>query len=130
MSAVSVLLYRIRVVLKMTDYTELHPFQAPVVHALLAQANGRGFQSDPVVPEGLLLDAPEQCRIALRPGDKYAFGFTLLTGSRQEADGRIAALIRGLYSLGDKAARGVKLGGNFRVEVVNGFVQTVVSIGP
>ncbi len=107
----------------MNAFSEIHPLQAPIVHAVLAEANGRGHRTEPAVPDGVLLDAPEQCRVSLQPGDFYAFGFTLLAGSQTEADHRVGALIRGLHSLGDKAARGAKLGGNFRIEVVQDLVS-------
>lgn len=116
-------LYRFRVVLKITAHAELPPFPAPMIYGLLTHANGRGNDCAPVLPEGLLLDAPEHCRIALSPGDLYAFGFTLIAGSQQEADGRLAALTKGLYSLGENAARGVRLGGNFHVQVVQDLVS-------
>jgi len=118
-----VLLYRIRVVLKLRKATLLHAFHAPVVYAVLCEANGRGFKIKPAMPDGMMLDAPEQCRTDLRPGDEYAFGFNLLTGSEREAESRVSALIAGLHSLGEDGLRGSKLGGNFHVLKVQDLIS-------
>ena len=121
-------LYRIRVVLKIHRHVRLHALHAPVVHALLCHANGRGFDIEPAIPDGLFPEAVEQCRTELRKDDPYAFGFTLLTGSTQEAHSRISALIRGLNSVGESAAHNVRLGGNFHVDRVTDLQsRTVIS---
>ncbi len=121
-------LYRIRVVLKIRKSVSLHAFHAPVVYAVLCEANGRGFEIKPAIPDGMMLDAPEQCRTELREGDEYAFGFSLLAGSEQEGNSRISAVISGLHSLGENGHRGAKLGGNFYVvkeqDLVSGHVLT------
>lgn len=97
-----------------------------MVYEVLCEANGHGFNIKPAIPDGMMLDAPEQCRTDLRTGDEYAFGFNLLTGSQQEADSRVSAIIAGLHSLGEDGLRGSKLGGNFSVvkaqDLISGHV--------
>lgn len=108
--------YRVRVNLKVRSNVELHAHHAPVLYAVLSQANGRSRAMEPTLPSGLMLDVPEQCRVQLRSGDDYAFGFTLIAGSSLEATARTSQLIEGLHSLGErKSRRGGKFGGNFRV---------------
>lgn len=99
-------LYRIRVVLKIRKSVSLHAFHAPVVYAVLCEANGRGFDIKAAIPDGMMLNTPEQCRTELREGDEYAFGFSLLAGSEQEGNSRISAIISGLHSHGENGQRG------------------------
>lgn len=75
------------------------------------------------MPDGVLLDAPEQCRLHLARDDRYAFGLTLLAHSRREASERLDQLIDGLRKVGRHAPeKGVALGGNFAVAVVEDLV--------
>ena len=115
-------LYRFGVTLRMTRVVELPAVPAPVIYALLAEANGRGFDSKPAVPDGLMLDAPERCRIKVYPQETYNFGFSLLTGSESETKARFASLWTGLHELADSGPNGARLGGNFRVEVFRDLV--------
>ncbi len=106
-------LHRIRIVLKMRKPALLHPFHAPTIYALLCEANARGFNIKPAIPDGLMLDAPEQCRTDLRSGDEYAFGFALLTGSEQEANARVSAVISWSAFCRRKRAQSFKAGWKF-----------------
>lgn len=83
-------LYRIRVVLRMRKAALLHAFHAPVVYAVLCEANGRGFNIKPAMPDGMMLDAPEQCRTDLRPGDEYAL--LLISSGRSRSISEYKAL--------------------------------------
>jgi len=116
-------IYRLRVVLTLTQTTELFPFQSAIVHALLSEANGRGGRGSPCIPDGLMLDAPELCCSYFQAGDPFAFGFTLLAGSEVEAKGRLQRLRNGLMSVGQTAPAGKPvLGGNFTVDLVEDLV--------
>lgn len=116
--------FRLSVVLHITgDTPRLHPCHGALLYALLAEAFGKATAEEPAMPDGLLLDAPEQARVALRTGDRYAFGFTLLAPDRGQAGQRLEYVVRGLRSVGRKATkRGAVLGGNFRVEQVTDLV--------
>src|SRR4051812_32396296 len=70
--------FRVRVLMQARDNIRIHAFHAGTLYALVAAAASRGRQTPPGIPDGLLLDAPEQCRSVFEPGDRYAFGFTLL----------------------------------------------------
>lgn len=106
--------FRLRVVLKTTRAVRLHPHQAGLIYAVMAEANGLAQQIDAALPEGLMVEAVEQCRIRVAPFQTYAFGLTLLAGSPQEARERCRSIRRGLHALGQKAAASpVVFGGNF-----------------
>ncbi len=70
--------YRVGWTLEAQRQIRLSSYQGAVVHALIAAASGRARGGDPAVPDGLMLDAPEQCRLQLQTGDRYAFGCTLI----------------------------------------------------
>ena len=109
-------IHRFRIVLRMTASAKLHFHQAAEIYALMAHANGMASGADAALPDGLLLDVPEQCRVVIASGNEYAFGFTLLAGSPQEAKGRVKRLIAALEEAG--GTRGIKGGvfsNNFRV---------------
>lgn len=118
-----VLLFRIRVLIVVHRPVRLHAIHSPVIYALLCEANARGQQIKPAIPDGLLLDAPEQCRTELRPGDEYAFGFSLLASSPAYAAARIYALETGLRSIGESGLKDSCLGGNYSVR----YLQDLVS---
>lgn len=115
-------IFRMRVVLQAMDNIRMHAFHAGTLYALLAAAASRGRQTAPGIPDGLLLDAPEQCRAIFEPGDRYAFGFTLLAHPDQV--GALATdMIRGLKELGKKKiAQGLVWGGNYKVTDVHDLV--------
>src|SRR5437763_1338150 len=94
----SIQVFRVRLVLQATDRIFMHAFHAGNLYALLAAAQGKGSDGPSGVPDGVLLDAPEQCRARLDPEDTYAFGLTLLAGDR--AGPTLATLVRGLRLLG------------------------------
>jgi CRISPR-associated protein Cas1 len=108
-------IFRVRVVLQAMDDIRMHAFHAGTLYALLAAAASRGRQAPPGIPDGLLLDAPEQCRSILEPTDRYAFGFTLLAHPDQ-ASSLVTDVVRGLKELGKKKeAKGLVWGGNFKI---------------
>src|SRR5438552_2403184 len=112
-----------RVVLQMRSATRLQVHQAAELYALLAEASGRSHAADPAVPEGLILEAVEQCRTRLNPGDCYAFGFTLLSGSEAESKARLPRLLDGLRAVGAHSRlKNVVFGGNFTVLLVEDLV--------
>ena len=111
------LLFRIRVVIQLTEFTKLHAHHAAVVHALIANAWGKVNDCDSVLPDGLLLDAPEQCRIQISAGQQYAFGFTLIDATRDQARSRISRLYDGIRSVGrqGKSKNKMVFGGNYKL---------------
>lgn len=117
------MLFRIRVLLRMKGNTRLHAYHAGVLHALLAAAWGQANKMESVLPDGLLLDAPEQCRISLQSGDFYAFGFTLLDVSPVDAARRIHLLFKGLKVVGRSSAKPKTVfGGNFEIQKMEDLV--------
>ena len=116
-------IHRLRIVLQMTAATKLHFHHAAELYALLAHANGMASGTDSALPDGLLLDAPEQCRLSVAAGNEYAFGFTWLAGSAQEAKGRIKRLIAALREAGEsRGVRGGVFSNNFRIVRVEDLV--------
>ena len=97
-------IFRLRVVIKPTRAVRLHPHQAGLIYAVMAEANGLAQQIKPALPEGLMVEAVEQCRVRVAPFQPYAFGLTLLAGSPSEARERCRLIRRGLNALGQKPA--------------------------
>ena len=117
-------IFRLRVLLRMNRRTKLHAHHAAALYALLCQANGVAHRSTPALPDGLLLDAPEQCRLDLHPGGEYAFGFTFLDESPATASRRLHRLFQGLRAVGkDAGPQHAAFGRNFKV----GRIQDLVS---
>ena len=107
--------YRVRWTLRARSPWSLHSHQHAILYALLCEA-ARGAAGDgaPHMPEGLLLDAPEQCRDRVAPGETFAFGATLVEADPLRAARRLQVLAGGLERIGrDRPRRPVALGGNF-----------------
>lgn len=116
-------IHRLRIVLRMTARARLHFHQAAEIYALLAHANGMASGMESALPDGLLLDVPEQGRLSVAAGNEYAFGFTWLAGSAQEAKGRFKRLIAALEEAGGtRGVRGGVFSNNFRVLRVEDLV--------
>ena len=118
-------IFRLRVLLRMTRRAKLHAHHAAALYALLCQANGVARRSTPSLPDGLLLDAPEQCRLDVHPGGEYAFGFTFLDESRATAARRLHRLMQGLRALGkDAGPQNAPFGRNFKVAHVEDLIAS------
>jgi len=115
--------YRLRWVLRLAQPTHLPVHQAGVVYALLAQAN-RTEEDATAIPDGLMLDVPEQCRIQVLGGELFAFGGTWIESQSSALQERLRALNRRLRALGrrreHKSSDG--LGGNFDVYGIEDLV--------
>lgn len=95
-----------------------------MLYALVAAAYAAGTGHEPAIPDGLMLDAPEQARIDLRAGEPYAFGWTLLAPDGAAAARTTGAVLRGLVALGHKKLPNAKvLGGNFVLRSVEDLVK-------
>jgi CRISPR-associated protein Cas1 len=120
-------IFRVRVTLRMKRGTRMHAHHAAILYALLSEAHGRAQQSDPCIPDGLLLDAPEQARLWLAEGSSYAFGFTLFDSHPLAASQQVDALVRGLRRIGRDGgpakSRAAALGNNFEVQRVDDLVS-------
>ena len=97
---------------------------AAVVYALLANANSAPHAgSQAAIPDGWLLDAPEQGRVLVRAGETWAFGGTLIAENPGAAQRRLDHLREGLQRVGNTAKdQRDRLGGNFSVELVEDLV--------
>lgn len=120
-------LFRVRILLRATAPISLHAHHGAAVYALLAAANAEDDGDGAAVADGLLLDAPEQGRVHLRPGELYAFGFTLLDDDGVVASRRLARWVRGLRRIGTTGKpKTWGLRGNFTVATVQDVVSTDV----
>jgi CRISPR-associated endonuclease Cas1 len=114
--------FRLRILLEVTEKVCLHAHHAGVVYALICAANERSGGAA-AVPDGIMPDVVEQCRIVLLPGQQYAFGMTFLAPGTEQATAVVRQLTGGLTDLGAKgSARKGKLDGNFRVARVEDLV--------
>lgn len=97
------------------------------MHALLAAAFGRGSDrgaKGDVLPDGLMLDAPEIGRTSVRRGEPFAFGFTLLADEPEHATRILTAIVEGLRVLGRAPAdRPLVFAGNFELKEVCDVVR-------
>ncbi len=117
------LVFRIRILIRVTRRVELHYHHLPVVYALLANSNAASAGTKPEIPEGIMVDAPEQCRLVIGPDEEYAFGFSYLGETAKDAGELVWRLVKGLRRLGvDQPTDQPKLGGNFDVIEVRDLV--------
>jgi CRISP-associated protein Cas1 len=108
--------FRYRVLLAPDTVIHLNPHHAPVVYALLAAAYGIATKAPPVIPDGVLIEAPEQARVVVNAGEPLALGWTLISVDDRDAQLRSRRLIEGLRSLGARTRHASKpLDGGFQV---------------
>lgn len=67
----------------------LHAHHAAIIHALFAAAWGAGNNIASVMPDGMLLEAPEQSRLRVAAGEPYAFGLTILDDDQSNVANRL-----------------------------------------
>lgn len=100
----------------------LHAHHAGILYALICAANERAGGAA-AVPDGLMPEAVEQCRIVILSGEPYAFGLTLLAPGCEKATAVVRQLAEGLADFGAHgSARKGQLNGNFRVVRVEDLV--------
>ncbi len=117
---------RLRVLLRATGDMHLHPHQAGEIYALVARAWGEGRANEPAVPDGVMIEVPEQCRILVAPGERYAFGLTWLQAEGASLAPSVIALRRGLESVGKtEDRRRPVFGGNFEIVEIRDLVAGV-----
>ncbi|MCW5559359.1 MAG: hypothetical protein KIT22_16205, partial [Verrucomicrobiae bacterium] len=111
-------------VLKANRPVRLQPHQAGMVYAVVAEANGLALGIPPALPEGVMVEAVEQCRPMVNAFETYAFGLTLLASSIDEAHQRVRILRRGLIELGcrDKVSL-TAFRGNFTLQSIGDLVS-------
>jgi CRISP-associated protein Cas1 len=108
------------ITLKMTGPARLHAHHAAILYALVAESQAKGSDDQPGIPDGVLLDAPEQSRLSLAAGEQYTFGLQILATDDHEATQRLEPLLRGLKKVGVHGTRGKKpFSGNFIVQNVH-----------
>lgn len=96
-------IYRIGLTLTATRRISLPPLHHAVVHALLSEAYAVGADlAQPLLPDGVMPDAPEQGVISISPGEQLNLGFTYLGANPNPKRDHetIRALIRGVHRLG------------------------------
>lgn len=112
-------IFRYRVFVSPEKAIQLNPHHAPVVYALLAAAYGEATTSTAVVPDGVLIEAPEQARVLVRGGEPLALGWTMFSVDDRDAQLRCQRLIDGLRAIGARARHTSKpLAGGFEVVAI------------
>ncbi|MEX0819340.1 MAG: CRISPR-associated endonuclease Cas1 [Pirellulaceae bacterium] len=115
--------FRFRVLVAPEQRVELNPHHGATVYATLAAAYGIAADCDPVLPEGVMVEAPEQGRLTVEAGEQLAFGWTLIAAGSADARLRSTRLIEGLRKLGARArTRRKSLTGGFQVTSVQDFI--------
>ncbi len=128
--------FAVRVVLQALDDVRLHAHHAAALYGLLAAAFGAVRAGAEGIPDGVLLDAPEQCRTRVTRHERYAFGATLLAESPTAAQQLLGELATGLATLGARPAPDRPAwGGNFVVasvedRVANSLCSSTTRLAP
>lgn len=109
-------LHRFRALIAPEHTIQLNPHQAPLVYATLAAAYGLAAKCNSVLPDGVLVEAPEQGRVRVEPRQPLAFGWSMFSVDHRDARLRCDRLINGLRQLGAKSRQsGKPLAGGFEV---------------
>ena len=116
-------IHRARLVLVPTSRLALHVHHAGLIYALLASAWGRALGRDAVLPDGIMLDAPDVGRTSVAPGDPFGIGMTIIAEGPDEAADRLRMTVKGLQEHGRaQAIPGQVLSGNFTLSQVEDLV--------
>lgn len=111
--------FRFRVVVQPEERIELNPHHSALVYATLASAYGIAAKCDSVLPEGVMVEAPEQGRVLVHADEQFAMGWTLIAAGDADARLRCTRLVDGLKQLGARARnRSQPFGGGFQVRAV------------
>ncbi|MBK8233098.1 MAG: hypothetical protein IPK72_21580 [Candidatus Eisenbacteria bacterium] len=95
-----------------------------MVYALLAAAYGRATGQADILPDGLMLDAPEMGRLRVRRGEPFAMGFTLLADESDRAEEVLTLVVEGLGAVGsERPERPLVFAGNFEITGVEDLVR-------
>ncbi len=118
-------LFRFRCVVELTRPTTLPPLHHGVLYGLFTNAAVLGQVLDQSgMPDGLWLDAPEQCRTQFQPGDRLAFGGTWFIQPLDAAATLLNNLCRGIQLVGlARQRQSDRLGGNFRLIAIEDLVS-------
>ncbi|MDA7980895.1 MAG: CRISPR-associated endonuclease Cas1 [Pirellulales bacterium] len=109
-------IYRLQITLQATEDISLPPHHGAVLYALLAAAYGLAADIEPVFPDGVMLDVPEQCRPSIRAHDEYNFGLTILSATEEDLKLRHRRIVNGLTAMGTQPKEpNVRFGGNYQV---------------
>jgi len=123
MSGVQTPFHRVQIVIAPTKRVALHVQHAGLVYALLAEAFGRAAARAPLLPDGVMLDAPNVGQTVIESGAAFGFGMTILDDDSSAASALLAMFVDGLAEVGRaKPTRPVVLGGNFAVAEVRDLV--------
>ncbi len=119
----TVKIYRLQITMQATEDISLPPHHGAVLYALLAAAYGHAVGTEPVFPDGVMLDVPEQCRPSIYVHDEYNFGMTILSASVEDLKLRYRRIVNGLNALGSQSREAnIRLGGNFQVVAITDLV--------
>ena len=95
---------------------DVHPHHAALIYALLRSAWARTQGADAALPDGVLVQTPEQLRTRFDVHSRYRFGLQVIEYEKGKATEIVAHLWEGLEQIGgDTADRSHAFGGNFSV---------------
>ncbi len=92
--------YRLRLLIRPKKTSRLAPHHAALFYAMLCDANGIAQSIPPVIPDGLLLAAPDQGSIYASADRPISMGLTFLIEKEGNSETRLNQMIAGLRSLG------------------------------
>ena len=126
----SLLVFRLRLLLKPRKQVRVPVQQAAMYYAMLCEADGIANGETPAMPDGVLLTAPDSGTRSANPDQPLAMGLTLLSDSQWQA-GRLAqGLIDGLRKMGRQPTKNQAMG-HFSFENLEDLIanETVSNTG-
>ncbi len=103
-------IFRLRVLLRPKQTSSIAPHQAAMFYAMLCDANERIPNGMRAMPDGVLLDAPEQAVVSASPDWPIAMGLTVFAPRNTSPDNKLNSIIDGLRSIGRDPPRSQSLG--------------------
>ncbi len=93
-------IFRLRLLLRPKRAARIPPHHAALFYAMLCDANACRTGEEPAMPDGVLLDAPDQAIIYATPDHPISMGMTILVPSDTNPQPKLNGIIDGLRSLG------------------------------
>lgn len=103
-------IFRLRVLLRPKQTSNIAPHQAAMFYAMLCDANERIPNGTRAMPDGVVLDAPDQAIVSVSPEWPISLGLTVFAPRDSSPTTKLNGIIEGLRSIGRDPPRSQSLG--------------------
>jgi hypothetical protein len=103
-------IFRLRVLLRPKQTSNIAPHQAAMFYAMLCDANERTPNGTRAMPDGVVLDAPDQAIVSVSPEWPISLGLTVFAPRDSSPTTKLNGIIEGLRSIGRDPPRSQSLG--------------------